>query len=99
MQAAFAELVPAYNAVLTVLASELISEGYNVLILDFEAIYEAILLEGAAYNITEVVQPCYNEADGSVCLNPDQHLWFDNVHPTSVVHETLGRLLASEIAV
>ena len=100
VQAALAELVAGHNAGLVVLAAGLTAREIKVAILDVNGVYESVLLDGpAAYNITQVTQACYNETTGILCPDPSNHLFWDYVHPTEGVHELLGELLASELAV
>ena len=94
------ELVADHNAGLVVLTSSLIARGMEVAILDANGFFESVLLDGPAmYNITEGNQPCYNLTLNTLCTNPANHLFWDYAHPTEGVHELLGELLASEIAI
>ena len=49
--------------------------------------------------VLQVTQPCFNQTTGSVCSNPENHLFWDSLHPTEAVHDLVGELLANEIAV
>lgn len=45
------------------------------------------------YGFTNVSAPCFNGV--SVCGNPDQYMFFDNVHPTTAAHSIFGSALAA----
>ena len=82
------------------LAADLTASGHKVAILDADEIFRSILLNGpSAYNITDTAQPCFNSTAGTLCSNPDNFLFWDDVHPTAEVHLIIGELLANEIAI
>ena len=94
------QLVTAHNAGLIVLAADLTALGHKVAILDADEIFQSILLNGpAAFNITDTTQPCVNSTARTVCTNPENRLFWDDVHPTAEVHLIVGELLANEIAI
>lgn len=39
---------------------------------------------------SDLTTPCYNRATGAVCAQPDRHLFWDNLHPTTAAHEQIS---------
>jgi len=78
------------DAALAPLASSL---GITIYRLDAYAVFQAIVANPAAYGFTDVTAPC--KVAGVVCANPDQRLFWDNVHPTTRAH---GFIAASGLA-
>jgi phospholipase/lecithinase/hemolysin len=44
----------------------------------------------SAYGITDVTDPCFNKAMGTVCSNPSQYLFWDGFHPTTTTDTILA---------
>ena len=97
MQAALARLVQAHNAGLQVVAAQYGAEKLQVSTFDLHGIFTAVQLDGSALNITDISQPCV--VKGQECPEPQDHLWYDGVHPTSALHQIAGHLLASQLSV
>ena len=54
-----------------------------------------ILADPAKYGLTNVTSSCF---DGTtVCSDPSQYLFWDNVHPTTVGHGILGNAMADAV--
>lgn len=100
LQAALEPLVTQHNARLVGLASELILQKHRTAVFDVYGIFQSIQVTGAtAYSITQTQQPCFNSTAGTLCSDPDRHLFFDILHPTERVHTLIGELLAGELAI
>ncbi|MEQ8663468.1 MAG: SGNH/GDSL hydrolase family protein, partial [Gammaproteobacteria bacterium] len=49
---------------------------------------DTLLNGGGVYGFSNVFDPCY---DGSaVCADPDSYLLWDEIHPTTRMHEVIG---------
>jgi phospholipase/lecithinase/hemolysin len=73
------------DADLAPLASAL---GITIFRLDTYSLFQAIVANPSAYGLSDVTTPC--KSGSTICANPDQHLFWDNVHPTTVVHALIG---------
>jgi phospholipase/lecithinase/hemolysin len=73
------------DADLAPLASAL---GITIFRLDTYSLFQAIVANPSAYGLSDVTTPC--KSGSTVCANPDQHLFWDNVHPTTGVHALIG---------
>jgi phospholipase/lecithinase/hemolysin len=48
----------------------------------------------ATFGLTNLTDPAFNRATGTVVPNPDEYFFWDEVHPTARAHEILGRAAA-----
>ena len=69
--------------------------GLNIIEFDTFGFVDAAIANPAAYGFTNVTDPCFNGV--SVCLNPDQYIFWDPVHPTARSHQLLGNALAAAV--
>ena len=69
------------------------SLGVTIYRLDVYNIYQSIFADAAAYGLTNVTKPAFN--DVTVVPNPDQYLFWDGDHPTRVVGKLLGDAAAA----
>lgn len=60
------------------------SLGITIYRLDAYSLFQAIVADPGAYGLTDVTTPC--KSGTTICADPDQHLFWDSVHPTTVVH-------------
>jgi phospholipase/lecithinase/hemolysin len=72
---------------------------------DSFAAFNDIILNPGAFGITNTTDRCYTGDDlsftggGTVCANPDEFFYWDGIHPTTAVHQELGRrMLAAVLA-
>ncbi|MBX2863933.1 MAG: SGNH/GDSL hydrolase family protein, partial [Leptolyngbyaceae cyanobacterium MAG.088] len=67
----------------------------NVITLDVSSLFDDILADPNSFGLTNVTDPCLInfqpvfQFDG-VCENPDEYLWWDDVHPTAAVYEIVS---------
>ncbi|KAL8277862.1 hypothetical protein RQP46_009681 [Phenoliferia psychrophenolica] len=63
----------------------------TVAIADFYDLYTDVMSHPSRYgfNPDKISNGCI---DSGACVNPDEHIWFDNFHPTTRVHEMLGKV-------
>jgi len=52
---------------------------------------EKVVNNPAAFNLTNITDPCFDGAN--VCSDPDKYLYWDDLHPTTVVHKLIGHKL------
>ncbi|WP_260446290.1 MULTISPECIES: SGNH/GDSL hydrolase family protein [unclassified Nostoc] len=70
--------------------------------LDANALYRDAIANPAAFNFTNVINPCLSGVgDASrrhrTCSNPDQFLFWDGIHPTAAAHRIIGETAFSTI--
>jgi phospholipase/lecithinase/hemolysin len=60
--------------------------------LDIAEQVQNVMSDPAAYGLTNVVSPCLaiGVLVGAVCGNPDEHLFWDGLHPTTAAHGILA---------
>ncbi len=63
----------------------------EITLFDTAAAFQRLLADPAAFGLTNTTDPCVNLAEGTVCPNPDEWLFWDGVHPTARTHEILAR--------
>jgi phospholipase/lecithinase/hemolysin len=62
--------------------------GLGIIKFDTFALLGRVEADPGAFGLTDVTDPCF---DGiTVCANPDQYLFWDDVHPTARGHQILG---------
>ena len=72
----------------TIAQLELGLPGLNIIEFDTFSFVDAAIANPALHGFTNVTDPCF---DGAVaCINPDQYIFWDTVHPTARAHEILG---------
>ena len=74
------------------LASLQASLGLTIYRLDTYTLFESIVTSPGSYGFTNVTQACKTGSGASavVCANPDQYLFWDNVHPTTRGHSFIA---------
>jgi len=89
--AAVTALVNTHNSQLTAaLQTQAQNLNVNIIPLDTYGLFNEILAEPARYGFTNVTESCLNLAAGTVCSNPDQYLFWDDIHPTAAAHGLIG---------
>ena len=99
---------PATSALLTALSAEfnaLLAQklaqleatkpGLDIIEFDTFGFVDAAIANPAAYGFTNVTDPCFDGV--KACLNPDQYIFWDPVHPTARSHQLLGDALAAAV--
>ncbi|MDE1947576.1 MAG: SGNH/GDSL hydrolase family protein [Burkholderiales bacterium] len=85
--AAGTALSKAYNqALLADLAGLAGTSGMNLRFLDTFSLMDSAVADPAAFGLANVTAPCYvgpYTGGGSVCSDPSQYLFWDQVHPTA----------------
>jgi phospholipase/lecithinase/hemolysin len=69
-------------------------DGINLNVLDTYSLIDGIVAKPASFGLTDVTDPCLtgevNYAGGTPCANPNQYLFWDELHPTAAGHEILA---------
>jgi outer membrane lipase/esterase len=70
---------------------------------DAEAFVDLVIDNGPAFGFLDVTTPCYTGDEttfvgpiGTVCSNPDQHMFWGEHHPGARFHELLGQAMACQ---
>ena len=62
---------------------------------DVNALLNQIVANPGAYGFTNVTDPCFNGT--TVCANPDQYLYWDDIHPTTAADAILAANFRSAV--
>ena len=65
----------------------LLSTRYGAQYISMNRLFSMILNHPAKYGFTNVTDACFNEQTFEVCDNPEEYVFWDNVHPTTRVHQ------------
>jgi phospholipase/lecithinase/hemolysin len=64
---------------------------------DTAGLFAAIAANPAAYGLTNVTDPCFNELAATLCGNPGQYLFWDSFHPTTAADAIAAAAFASAV--
>jgi phospholipase/lecithinase/hemolysin len=96
------DLTAAINTALTgVLAGLEAALPIDLITLDVRSLFNSAATNPAQYGLTNVNSPCFTGAvdrPGTVCANPDEYLFWDSVHPSTVAHQILGDYALAALA-
>jgi phospholipase/lecithinase/hemolysin len=67
--------------------------------LDVATIFNEVMADPTAYGLTNVTEPALSPDFLSVAPNPNEHLFWDGVHPTTAGHRLLANAAASAFAI
>ena len=95
----------AYNAALNIALTGMEAgiADLDIIAFDTFGILNEVVGNPAAYGLSNTIDRCYTGDDmgftggGSVCGNPDSYLFWDGIHPTSAVHQILGRAMLAAV--
>ena len=62
----------------------------NIAFVDAFDFLSDIVADPAAFGLTEVVDPCLDLDAGTLCSNPSEYLFFDDLHPTNTGHQLIA---------
>lgn len=68
----------------------------RVTTLDIHAAQLAVIANPEKYGVSDVTTACFTGA--TLCSNPQDHLYFDGVHPTAGIHGAIADIVRSEVA-
>ena len=71
--------------------------GITIHRVNFHAGLQAVLEDPAAFGLSNVTGQAFNPVTNQVVPNPDQYLFWDDIHPTAYAHWLLGSLAADVI--
>ncbi len=83
-------LTEAHNAGLDIALNSLsLSYDINIYDLDVNSLFTNAIASPELFGFTNVTDACLGDPS---CQNPDQYLFWDNLHPTTAAHELIGDL-------
>jgi phospholipase/lecithinase/hemolysin len=68
----------------------------NVVYSDVYGLLNSVIQNPGAYGLSDVTTPCFNGV--TVCSNPNQHLFWDDIHPTTAADAILASQFQSDLA-
>jgi phospholipase/lecithinase/hemolysin len=94
VQAGASAVSSGFDAALTASLAGL-GAGLNLKVLNTFSLLDSIVANPGAYNLTDVTDPCLNTntMPPTVCANPNQYLFWDEMHPTAA-----GQALVADAA-
>lgn len=73
--------------------------GVDIVLFDAFDLFQQALSDPAAFGFTNVTDPFLPPVPTALTTNPDEHLFWDIVHPTAVFHQALGSGAAQSLHV
>jgi phospholipase/lecithinase/hemolysin len=69
----------------------------NLIPLDTNGLFKDAIANPAKFGLTNVTDSCLNVSALSVCSNPDQYLFWDDIHPTTATHQQIAGFAYSSL--
>lgn len=63
----------------------------NIISLDINTLFKQAISQPSQFGFTNVTEPCLNQQTFIPCSNPDEYLFWDNIHPTTAAHQVIGK--------
>lgn len=91
----FREFSQTFNTALAAEVNDLRSQlGVTIIEVDLFALFDQMLANPSSFGFTDVATPCLNLSASlgfeSLCANPDEHLYWDALHPTTRAHQFIA---------
>lgn len=67
----------------------------NIIPVDVNSLFNQAIASPSQFNFTNVTDACLTQT--SVCSNPNQYLFWDDIHPTTAAHELVGELAFTSV--
>ena len=65
---------------------------------DAAGLFRSLRASPEAFGLSNVTDPAYDESTGHLAPNPQEYLFWDELHPTAAAHELLGAAAFSVVA-
>lgn len=73
--------------------------GINLVPLDVYSLFNTAIANPTAFGFTNVTQACLDPVTLIPCTNPNEYLFWDGIHPTTVTHEQLSEFALEALMV
>ncbi|GFE67770.1 SGNH/GDSL hydrolase family protein [Chroococcus sp. FPU101] len=97
------DLTQAHNTLLSqTLSSLLLPADVEITTLDVNTLFDNVVNNPARFNFTNVTDRCLTFIDPTnfdICSNPNEYLFWDQIHPTTAGHRLIGNLAAQTLGV
>ena len=67
--------------------------GINLKLVDVNPLFMQLVYDPSAFGFVNSVDAAYNVNNGAVVPNPDQYVFWDGFHPTTLVHYLIAQLI------
>lgn len=91
----FRSFSQAFNTALATKVSDLRTQlGVTIIEVDLFSLFDQLLANPSNFGFTNIATPCLNLSASfgfeSLCGNPDEHLYWDAIHPTTKTHQFIA---------
>ncbi|WP_009630504.1 SGNH/GDSL hydrolase family protein [Synechocystis sp. PCC 7509] len=96
LSSSFTALTDAHNTGLdTVLNSLSLSYGIDIYDVDVSSLFASAIAQPDLFGFTNVTDACLTDPS---CQNPNEYLFWDDLHPTTAAHEQIGNLALTRLS-
>lgn len=81
----------------TLLNSLSLSYGIDIYDVDASSLFAKAIANPASLEFTNVTDTCLNLSTATICSNPNEYLFWDDLHPTTAAHELIGDLALTRL--
>jgi len=94
---ALSTLTTQHNAQLFQAIQSSVGDSVNIIPFEVSSLFNQAIANPSEFNFTNVTDACFNQANFSICSNPNQYLFWDQRHPSAATHQLIANAAFSTL--